>query len=116
MGEVQSSAAAYVYLAVAIAAEVLATSALKASDGFTRLLPALVVVVGYGLAFYCLAQVLRYVPVGVAYAIWSGAGIVLVAIVAAVFFGQIPDLPAIVGMLLIIAGIVIMQLFSGTGA
>lgn len=102
----------YIYLAVAIVTEVLATTALKASDGFSKLLPSLVVVLGYGIAFYCLAQVLRYVPVGVAYAIWSGAGVVLVAIAAAVFFGQMPDIPAIIGMLLIITGIVVMQLFS----
>lgn len=102
----------YLYLAVAIVAEVVATNALKAADGFSKPLPSLVVVVGYGIAFYCLSLVLRSLPVGIAYAIWAGAGIVLTAVVAAIVFKQFPDWPAIVGMALIIAGVVVIQVFS----
>ncbi|MFJ5444800.1 DMT family transporter [Methylobacillus methanolivorans] len=104
----------WIYLAIAIVAEVIATSALKASDGFSQWLPSVVVVVGYGLAFYFLALTLRSIPVGIAYAIWSGLGIVLVTLIALVLYGQKPDLPAVIGMALIITGVVVMQLFSGT--
>ncbi len=104
----------WIYLAVAIVAEVIATSALKASDGFSQWLPSVVVVVGYGLAFYFLALTLRSIPVGIAYAIWSGLGIVLVTLIALVLYGQKPDLPAVIGMALIITGVVVMQLFSRT--
>ncbi|WGI24748.1 multidrug efflux SMR transporter [Halomonas alkaliantarctica] len=102
----------FVYLVLAIVAEVIATSALKASLGFTRPLPSLVVVVGYGLAFYLLSLVLRTLPVGVAYAIWAGLGIVLVTLVGIVIFGEKPDLPAVVGISLIVAGVVMLQVFS----
>lgn len=102
----------FVYLVLAIVAEVIATSALKASMGFTRPLPSLVVVVGYGLAFYLLSLVLRTLPVGVAYAIWAGLGIVLVTLVGIVVFGEKPDLPAVVGISLIVAGVVMLQVFS----
>ena len=105
---------AYLYLTIAIVAEVIATNALKASEEFTKLVPSIVVVVGYGAAFYFLALVLKVIPVGVAYAIWAGMGIVLVAIVAAIVFKQVPDLPAIIGMLLIISGVVIINVFSQT--
>lgn len=105
---------AYVYLAIAIVAEVAATTALKASEQFSRLAPSLVVVVGYGIAFYMLTLVLRTIPVGVSYAIWSGMGVVLVAITGAIFYKQVPDLPAIIGMLLIISGVVVINVFSGT--
>ena len=105
---------AYFYLAIAIVAEVIATNALKASEEFTKLVPSLVVVVGYGAAFYFLSLVLKVIPVGIAYAIWAGMGIVLVAIVAAIVFKQMPDIPAIVGMTLIIAGVVIINVFSKT--
>lgn len=104
----------WIYLAIAIVAEVIATSALKASDGFSQWLPSVLVVVGYGLAFYFLALTLRSIPVGVAYAIWSGLGIVLVTLIALVLYGQKPDLPAVIGMALIITGVVVMQLFSRT--
>lgn len=104
----------WIYLAIAIVAEVIATSALKASDGFSQWLPSMVVVVGYGLAFYFLALTLRSIPVGIAYAIWSGLGIVLVTLIALVLYGQKPDLPAVIGMALIITGVVVMQLFSRT--
>ena len=80
---------AYIFLAVAIVAEVTATSALKASEEFTRLWPSMIVIVGYGVAFYCLTLVLRTIPVGITYAIWSGLGIVLVAIAGAILYIQI---------------------------
>ncbi|MGM0639343.1 MAG: DMT family transporter [Pseudomonadota bacterium] len=102
----------FVYLAVAIVAEVVATSALKATEGFTRLWPSLLVVVGYALAFYMLSLVLRTMPVGIVYAIWAGLGIVLVAVVGLVVYGQRPDLPAVIGIGLIVAGVLTIQLFS----
>lgn len=103
---------AFVYLILAVLAEVVATSALKSSAGFTRLAPSVVVVVGYGLAFYLLSLVLRTLPVGVAYAIWAGLGIVLVTLVGVVAFGERPDVPAVLGILLIVAGVVLLQMFS----
>ncbi len=106
----------YLYLSVAIAAEVIATSALKASHGFTKPLPTTVVLLGYGVAFYFLSLVLKTVPVGVAYAIWSGAGIVLIALVGWLLLKQSLDAPAIAGMALIIAGVAVIQLFSRTAA
>lgn len=104
----------YFYLAIAVVAEVIATNAIKASEEFTRLGPSLVVVLGYAVAFYFLSLVLKTIPVGIAYAIWAGMGIVLVAIVAAVVYKQIPDVPAIIGMLFIVVGVVIMHAFSKT--
>ena len=104
----------WLYLAIAIVAEVVATSALKASEGFTRLTPSAIVVAGYGLAFFMLAQTLRTLPVGVAYAIWSGVGIVLVSIAGLVLFKQRLDAPAVLGIGLIIAGVLVMQVFSKT--
>lgn len=103
---------AYLYLALAIAAEVVATSALKATEGFTRPGPSVIVVVGYALAFYLLSLVLRTLPIGIAYAIWAGLGIVLVAIVGMLVYGQRPDLPAVLGIGLIVAGVVVIQLYS----
>jgi small multidrug resistance pump len=102
----------YLYLCLAIVAEVIGTSALKASDGFTKLLPSLVTALGYAVAFYCLALTLRSIPVGVAYAIWSGVGIVLISLVAFFVYGQRLDLPAVLGMALIVAGVVLMNGFS----
>jgi small multidrug resistance pump len=102
----------WIYLAVAILAEIVATSALKSSDGFTRLLPSVVTVFGYVVAFYFLSLTLREVPVGIAYAIWSGVGIVLISIVGALVFKQHLDGPAMIGMGLIIAGVVVMNVFS----
>nr|WP_111414961.1 multidrug efflux SMR transporter [Halomonas lactosivorans] len=107
---------AFVYLALAIVAEVVATSALKATDGFTRPGPSLLVVVGYALAFFMLSLVLRTIPVGIAYALWAGLGIVLVALVGVVVYGQRPDPPAILGIGLIVAGVVVIQLFSRVSA
>ena len=106
----------YVWLAVAIVAEVIGTSALRASEGFTRLMPALVVVAGYGLAFYCLSMTLKTMPVGIVYAIWSGVGIVLITLVAMVLYRQVPDLAAVAGLSLIVAGVVVLNLFSGMQA
>nr|WP_144153885.1 multidrug efflux SMR transporter [Paraburkholderia sp. BCC1885] len=102
----------YALLAIAIVAEVIATSALRASEGFSRWLPAMVVVLGYGIAFYCLSLTLRSIPVGIVYAIWSGVGIVLISLVAVVLYRQVPDLPAIIGLGLIISGVVVLNLFS----
>jgi len=102
----------YLYLAIAIVAEVIATSALKASEGFTRLWPSLIVGIGYLVAFYFLSLTLRTMTVGVAYAIWSGVGIVLVAIIGWLVLGQKLDAPAIGGMGLIIAGVVVINMFS----
>jgi small multidrug resistance pump len=102
----------YALLGIAIVAEVVATSALRASEGFSRWLPAVVVVLGYGVAFYCLSLTLRSIPVGIVYAIWSGVGIVLISLVAVVLYRQVPDLPAIIGLGLIISGVVVLNLFS----
>ena len=105
---------AYFYLAIAIVAEVAATTALKASAEFTRLVPSLIVIVGYGVAFYLLTLVLRSIPVGITYALWAGLGIVLVAIVGAIIFKEVPDVPAVIGMGLIVAGVVVLNVFSKT--
>ena len=102
----------WLILAVAIVAEVIATSALKLSEGFTRLWPSLLVVVGYGTAIYLLSLTLKVIPVGIVYAIWSGVGIVLIAIAATLFLGQRLDAPAMLGMALIVSGVVVIHLFS----
>jgi small multidrug resistance pump len=99
-------------LSLAIVAEVIATSALKASHEFTRLWPSVIVVLGYGLAFYCLAITLRTLPIGVVYAIWSGAGIALISLIGWWWFGQSLDAPAIAGIGLIMAGVVVLNVFS----
>ncbi|MGR2664394.1 MULTISPECIES: DMT family transporter [Chromobacterium] len=102
----------WLFLAVAIVSEVIATSSLKASEGFTRLGPSLLTGAGYLLAFYMLSLTLRQIPVGVAYALWSGVGIVLVSIVGWVLYGQKLDAPAMIGMGLIVAGVLVMNLMS----
>ncbi|MCP1292762.1 MULTISPECIES: multidrug efflux SMR transporter [Chromobacterium] len=102
----------WLFLAVAIVSEVIATSSLKASDGFTRIGPSLLTAAGYMLAFYMLSLTLRQIPVGVAYALWSGVGIVLVSIVGWVMYGQKLDAPAMIGMGLIVAGVLVMNLMS----
>lgn len=102
----------YVFLAIAIIAEVIATSALKASQSFTQVLPSILVIVGYGVAFYCLSLTLRTIPVGIAYAIWSGAGIVLVSLIGFALYGQKLDVWAILGIGLIIAGVMVINLLS----
>ena len=105
---------AYVQLAIAIVAEVVATSALKASAEFTRLVPSILVIGGYAVAFYMLSAVVKSIPVGIAYAVWAGAGVVLVALAGAVVYRQVPDFPAIFGMSLIVAGVLVIHLWSGT--
>ena len=106
----------YIFLAFAILSEVVATTALKASAEFTKPVPSVIVVVGYAISFYLLTLVLRSLPVGVTYAIWAGMGIFLIAVIGAVYYKEIPDLPAVVGMVLIVAGVVVLQGFSKTPA
>lgn len=106
----------WLFLGVAIVAEVVGTSALNASDGFRRLYPSLLVVVGYGIAFYFLSLTLRVIPVGVAYAIWAGLGVVLITLIGWLFFGQKLDMPALIGIFLIVSGVVVMHAFSTTVA
>lgn len=105
---------AYLYLGVAIVAEVIATTALKASDGFSRPWPSVVVVLGYGVAFFCLSLTLRTLPTGVAYALWSGIGIVLISLLGWVVHRQALDGPALLGLGLIVAGVLVVSLFSKT--
>ncbi|HCP53993.1 MULTISPECIES: DMT family transporter [Pseudomonas] len=102
----------YLYLAIAITAEVIATTSMKALNGFSKPLPLLLVIVGYAISFWMLSLVVKTIPVGVAYAVWAGLGIVLVSIAAAVLYQQTLDLAAIAGMALIIAGVVVIQMFS----
>ncbi|WMJ09394.1 multidrug efflux SMR transporter [Nitrosomonas sp. sh817] len=104
----------WIYLAIAIVSEVIATSFLKAAEGFTRFWPSLIVVLGYLLAFYLLSLTLRTIPVGVAYAIWSGVGIVLIALSGWLFLGQTLDTPALIGLSLIVAGVMVINVFSRT--
>lgn len=103
----------WVYLAIAIVGEVIGTSALKASNGFTKAGAIPVVIVGYGVAFFFLALVLRVLPVGVAYAIWLGTGVALITLIGWVWFGQRLDIWALVGIGLIVAGVVVLQVLSG---
>jgi small multidrug resistance pump len=104
----------WIYLGIAIVAEVIGTSALKSAEGFTQLIPSVVVVVSYAIAFYLLSLTLRSIPVGVVYAVWSGVGIVLLALIGAFFFKQKLDMPAIIGVSLILAGVLVINLFSHT--
>ena len=106
----------YLLLLLAIVAEVIATSGLKASENFTRLAPSLLVVAGYGTAFFCLSLTLKTLPLGVAYALWSGVGTVLVAVVGWLLYRQQLDLPAMLGIGLIVAGTVVLNLFSKVSA
>ena len=105
----------WLYLSIAILAEVIATSSLKAAEGFTRFIPSLIVVFGYGTAFYFLSLTLRTMQVGTAYAIWSGVGTVLVSLIAWILFNQKLDAAAIAGITLIIAGVVIIKFLSQQG-
>ena len=102
----------YAFLFTAIVLEVIGTSALKASEQFTKLLPILIMVACYGASFFFLSLVLRTLPVGIAYAIWSGLGIVLISMVGVIWFKQSLDLPALIGLGLIVAGVVVVNLFS----
>lgn len=107
---------AYLALGVAIIAEVIATSALKASNSFSVLVPSVIVVAGYAVAFYFLSTTLKSIPIGIAYALWSGVGITLVTIAGVFLYNQKIDLAGIAGIVLIIAGVVVLNVFSKTSA
>jgi len=102
----------YVYLMIAIVGEVIGTSFMKQSDGFTRLVPSLITAAGYAMAFYFLSLTLRVIPTGIAYAIWSAVGVVLIAAIAWIFQGQKLDAAALIGIAFIVTGVVIMNGFS----
>ncbi|SIS42026.1 DMT family transporter [Neptunomonas antarctica] len=104
----------YWYLALAIGTEVIATLALKESEGFKNLTSSIICIIGYATAFYFLSLVLKTIPVGIAYAVWAGMGIVLIASISAILYKQLPDIPAIIGMVLILAGVVVINVFSKT--
>ncbi|ANB34548.1 QacE family quaternary ammonium compound efflux SMR transporter [Rhodovulum sulfidophilum] len=106
----------YLYLLLAVVTETMATSSLQASQQFTRFWPSVLVVLGYALSFYFMAQTLKVMPVGIVYAIWSGLGIVLISGIGWVVFGQRIDLPGALGLGMIIAGIIVIHLFSKTAA
>lgn len=102
----------WVYLGLAIFSEVIASSALRASEGFTRAGPTLALLIGYGVSFYFLSLTLQTIPMGIAYAVWSGVGILLICMIGWLVFGQPLDLPAIIGLSFIVAGVVILNVFS----
>lgn len=102
----------WLYLAGAIGLEIVATSALKASDGFSRLLPTMIVVIGYAGSFYCLSVALRTIPMGIAYAIWSGIGVVMISLVGLLLYRQKLDPAAVIGIALIVAGTLVINLLS----
>jgi small multidrug resistance pump len=102
----------WLFLSIAILAEVIATSALKSTEGFTKVLPAIIVVIGYGTAFYFFSLTLKTIPVGIAYAIWSGAGITLISMIGYFVYRQALDFPAVIGIVLIILGVIVINLFS----
>lgn len=104
----------WLLLSVAIVAEVFGTSFLKASEGFSKFWPSVAVIIGYMVAFYFLALSLKFIPVGIAYAIWAGVGVVLIALIGWVVFDQSLDLPAMIGITLIIAGVITLNVFSGS--
>lgn len=104
------------YLALAVVLEVIATSALKASEQFTRLWPSVLVVLGYGCAFYLLSLCLRTMPLGIMYAVWSGLGVVLITVVGWLVYNESLDLPAFIGMALILSGVFVIRIFSETGS
>lgn len=104
----------YLFLILAVAAETVGTTALQASQQFSRLMPSLLAVAGYAVAFYFLALTLKVMPVGIVYAMWSGLGIVFIALIGFVAFGQRLDLPAMLGLAMIIGGIAVINLFSGS--
>jgi small multidrug resistance pump len=104
----------YLYLFIAIVSEVIATSSLKAAEGFTKLWPSVLVIAGYASAFYFLSITVKVMPVGITYALWSGVGIVLVTIAGIFLYKQMPDLPAIIGMVLITIGVLVINIFSKT--
>ncbi|MBP6018730.1 MAG: QacE family quaternary ammonium compound efflux SMR transporter [Burkholderiaceae bacterium] len=102
----------WLLLFLAIIAEVIATTAMKSSIGFTRWVPSAITVVGYGIAFYLLSLTLKSIPVGMAYAIWSGVGIVLISLIAWLFYGQKLDTAALIGIGFIVLGVIVIQVFS----
>lgn len=104
----------YVPLGIAIVCEVIATTALKSSEGFSRLVPSIIVVIGYAVAFYCLSLTLKSIPTGIAYAIWSGVGIVLISLVGWIIHKQALDWPAMLGIGLIMAGVLVINVFSNS--
>lgn len=107
---------AWIILLIAIVGEVIGTTALKASEGFTRPIPSVIVVIGYGVAFYFLSLTLKHIPMGISYAIWSGVGIVLISLLGWFFYQQSLDAPAMIGMSLIVAGVLVINLFSKSSA
>ena len=104
----------WIHLAIAIISEVIGTSFLKSSDGFTRLVPSLIVVVAYVASFYFLSLALRTLPLGIAYAVWAGTGVALITLAGYAFFGQGLDAAAIIGILLIVSGVLVINLYSGS--
>ena len=104
----------WIYLSLSILGEILGTSALKESAGFTKFYPTLLVFVGYSIAFYFLSITLKYIPIGITYAIWSGVGIIMISAIGYFRFGQIIDTPAIIGLILIVSGVLIINIFSNS--
>lgn len=104
----------WLYMAGAIFCEIIATSALKSAEGFTRPVPTALVLVGYGIAFYCLSVALKTIPVGIAYAVWSGVGIVAISLIGLFWYRQTIDAAGLIGMGLIVAGVLVINLFSQT--
>jgi small multidrug resistance pump len=102
----------WLYLFIAILAEAAGTSALKAAEGFTKFVPSSIVVIGYGVAFYFLSLSLKFIPMGIGYAIWSGVGIVLISLIGFFIYNQELDVPAVIGIILILIGVIVIQLFS----
>ncbi|MDC8104367.1 SMR family transporter [Chryseobacterium sp. B21-037] len=105
----------YLFLILAIVFEIIATTFLKKSEEFSKLIPSIVTIAGYSAAFYFLSLTLRHVPIGITYAIWSGVGIICITIIGMVAFKQVPDLPAIIGIALIVIGVIVINLFSKMG-
>ncbi len=106
----------YFYLMAAVLAETIGTTALQASQQFTRLGPVLIVIAAYGASFFLMSLTLKVMPVGIVYAIWSGLGIVLIALIGFIVFGQRIDLPAVLGMAMILVGILVIHLFSNSAS
>ncbi len=104
----------WIYLTLAILSEVIATSSLKSSEGFTKLFPSLLVIAGYGLAFYLMSLTLKEMPVGIAYAVWSGIGVAFISLIGYFFYHQKLDMPAIIGIALIVCGVLVINIFSKT--
>ncbi len=107
---------AWIYLSIAIVAEVIATTALKFTEGFSRPLPSAIVVIGYGLAFFLLSKIVLTIPVAITYAIWSGAGIALIGLVGWLWLGQKLDFAAMLGIALIILGVIVINVFSNSSS